>query len=302
VGEGPVSIGRPIDNTQVYIVSPSQQPQPVGVPGELLIGGDGVARGYLSQPELTAERFIADPFSGTPGARAYRTGDLAKWRPDGTIECLGRMDNQVKLRGFRIELGEIESALANHPGVKQNVAALREDAPGQKRLVAYFIPAVEPAPTAGELRGHLMAYLPDYMVPTLFVALEKLPLTPNGKLDRSALPVTEDEAAHSARPMVAPRTPHERTLAEIWKRVLRLDRVSVEDDIFELGGDSILIFQITSRANQAGLDLAPAQVFRHRTIAELASRLDAAGDSEELRGAASSPITRVNRELFRRKA
>ena len=298
-GEGPVSIGRPIDNTQVYIVNRSLQLQPCGVAGELLIGGDGVAHGYHGQPQLTTERFLADPFRNIPGARVYRTGDLAKWRPDGTLECLGRIDNQVKIRGFRIELGEIETALATHPGVKENVVAAREDVPGQKRLVAYFVATAPPGPAVGDLRAHLSLHLPDYMVPTAFVALEKLPLTPNGKVERRALPAPASMVP-STHSVIAPRTPQEKRLADIWKHVLGHEAISVEDNIFDLGGDSILIFQITSRANEAGLALSPLQVFRHPTIAELANLIEPVRENGNLL-TTLAPISRADRAAFRKK-
>ena len=299
-GEGSVSIGRPIDNTEIYIVNGQMQPQPVGVPGELLIGGDGLAGGYLKRPELTVEKFIADPFGQQPGGRLYRTGDLARWRADGTLECLGRLDFQVKIRGFRIELGEIEAALATHPGVKGTVVVAREDVPGQKRLVAYFVPVVSPGPTASELRGHLAVHLPDYMVPTVFAPLEKLPLMPNGKVDRRGLPAPDQAVPSSVRPVIAPRTAHEQILADVWRQVLRRESISMDDDIFDLGGDSILIFQITSRANTAGLSLTPPQVFRHRTIAKLAALLALAGGNGKSPDI-STPIGRVDRAAFRKK-
>lgn len=298
-GEGPVSIGRPIDNTQTYIVNEQMQLQPVGVPGELLIGGDGVATGYLKKPELTAEKFISDPFSQKPGARLYRTGDLARWQADGTIECLGRLDFQVKIRGFRIELGEIESALEKHPAIKQAIVTAREDQPSQKRLVAYVLPAKTPAPNQGELREFLIAHLPDYMVPTVFVPLEKFPLTPNGKVDRRALPAPEAGPADAAaRVILAPRNAREQTLVDIWQEVLRRKPIGIGEDIFDLGADSILIFQIATHATKAGIALTPAQLFRYRTIAELASKTEPAQGAEVSAGAATPAITRVNRAAF----
>lgn len=299
-GDGPVSIGRPIDNTQIYIVSPSMQLQPVGVPGELLIAGDGVALGYHNRPELTAERFAADPFAERPGNRLYRTGDLARWRADGTLECLGRLDQQVKVRGFRIELGEVEAALDQHPLVKQSVVDAREDVPGQKRLVGYVTlrdPASDNASLVSALRAHLASCLPDYMVPSAFVVLPALPTTPNGKVNRRALPAPAAPAASASSPSAAPRNRNDEILAEIWRTVLRVDRVGIHDDVFELGGDSILVFQISARANKAGLALTPADVFRHRTIARLSDRLEAGATAS-----APRPITAVNREAHRRRA
>ena len=300
-GDGPVSIGRPIDNTQIYVVSSSLQLQPVGVPGELLIGGDGVSRGYHGNAELTSDRFIPDPFSSQTGARVYRTGDLAKWRPDGSLECFGRLDNQVKIRGFRIELGDVEAAVATHPGVKQNVAVVGEGPSGQRRLVAYFVPAMSPAPPTAELRGHVNRYLPDYMVPSLFVPLAEFPLTPNGKVDRRALSVRDDSTTIAVdTPVIAPRTSEEEVLTDIWKQVLQQERVSIDDDIFELGGDSILIFQVTSRANQQGLPLTPAQVFEHRSIEKLAKIVTADQGSLPQAATPVSVISRIDRDMFRR--
>jgi amino acid adenylation domain-containing protein len=298
-GDGPVSIGRPIDNTQIYIVGPAMQPTPIGVPGELLIGGDGLANGYLDRSELTAEKFIADPFSGKAGARLYRTGDLARYLPDGTIECLGRIDHQVKVRGFRIELGEIETALGQHPGVRENVIVAREDAPGQKRLVAYVSPVSGKPPSVSELRKHLGKTLPDYMVPSLFEFLDALPRTPNGKVNRNALPAPDAGNLKRDKAFVAPRNPMEQNLADIWAQVLGLDKVSVDDNLFELGADSIHLFQITSRANQAGLKVAPRQLLEHRTISAVAAAI---GGSKENGAKAEIPaIRRASREAHRVK-
>ncbi|MEA3187677.1 MAG: hypothetical protein QOD99_1507 [Chthoniobacter sp.] len=288
-----ISIGRPIDNTQIYILDPQLQPVPVGVAGELLIGGDGLARGYLDRPELTAEKFIPNPF--TPGTRLYKTGDLARHRTDGTIECLGRMDHQIKLRGFRIELGEIEAFLAQHPKVRETVVVIREDAPGEKRLVAYVVNGPGEKAVAGDLRKCLAENLPDYMIPSAFVSLENLPRTPNGKIDRKALPKPE-AAGGESRELVAPRTPREKMLALICAEVLRLEKISVEESLFDLGADSIHIFQITARATKAGLALTPRHILQHRTVAAIAAALDGDRAPAEERG-----ITRVSREAFRVK-
>jgi amino acid adenylation domain-containing protein/non-ribosomal peptide synthase protein (TIGR01720 family) len=260
-------IGRPIANTRVYVLDQGLEPTPIGVAGELYIAGDGLARGYLNRPGLTAERFMACPF-GTAGSRMYRTGDLARWRADGELEFLGRIDHQVKIRGHRIELGEVEAALLGHPGVAQAVAIVREDEPGDKRLVAYVVAAGDEAPDVGGLRAHLKQSLPDYMIPQAIVGLEALPLTPNGKIDRKALPVPEGRP--EGLDYVAPRTPVEETLAGIWAEVLKIDRVGVHDNFFELGGDSIQSIKVVARAGQAGLRLNPRQVFEGQTIAELA--------------------------------
>ena len=298
-GDGVVSIGRPIDNTQIYIVGPALQPTPLGVPGELLIGGDGLAKGYLDRPELTAEKFIADPFSGKPGARLYRTGDLARYLPDGSIECLGRIDHQVKVRGFRIELGEIETALGQHPEVRENVVVAREDVPGQKRLVAYIATANGKTPTVSDLRSHLAKTLPDYMVPSLFEFLDALPRTPNGKVNRNALPAPDAKNLKRDKVFVPPRNPVEKNMADIWAQVLGLDKVSVDDNLFELGADSIHLFQITARANQVGLKVAPRQLLEHRTISALTAAISA---PQESNAKAENPtIRRASRDAHRVK-
>lgn len=268
-----VPIGRPIANTRLYILDARLQPVPVGVIGELCVAGDGVGRGYLHDPARTAEAFVPEPFVTDPAARMYRTGDLARHLPDGTIEFLGRRDYQVKVRGFRIELGEIEAVLDGHPRVRECAVLAREDAPGRKRLVAYVAPA-DSAPAAEDLRGYLKDRLPDYMVPSAFVFLEALPLTPNGKVHRRALPApAESEEPDSA--YVAPRTPSEATLAEIWAQILGLDRVGVHDNFFALGGDSIQSIRILVKAAQAGLHLSLTQFFQYQTVAEQAAAVGA---------------------------
>ena len=224
----------------------------MGVTGELYVGGDGVARGYWRKHELTAERFSPDPFSEELGARLYRTGDLARYLPDGNIEYLGRIDHQVKIRGFRIELGEIESVLAEHPAVRQAVLNVREDTPGDKRLVAYVVPTDASLASAEPLRAFLRERLPEYMRPTAYVVLECLPLTPNGKVDRKALPVP-DGAACAARAFEAPVGEIETTLAQIWADVLKLERVGRHDNFFELGGHSLLAVSMLERMRQAGV-------------------------------------------------
>ena len=272
-------IGRRIPDLQVYILDGQGEPVPIGVAGELYIGGAGVARGYLNQPELTAERFVPDPFAGEAGARMYRTGDLGRWLSDGNIEFLGRNDFQVKISGFRIELGEIEARLAEHPGVREAVVIAREDTAGDKRLVAYYTPAPalpldtgvsQPDTLAAEqLRSHLSARLPDYMVPAAYVRLESFPLTPNGKLDRKVLPAPEADA-YSSRGYKAPQGEEtEITLAAIWAEVLEFERVGRHDNFFQLGGDSIRIIAIVSKARNLGIRLTPDQIFRHQTIAGL---------------------------------
>ena len=265
-----VPIGRAIANTQIYILDEYLQPVPIGVPGELHIGGAGIARGYLNRPELTKEKFILNPFSDELDSRLYKTGDLARYFPDGTIEYLGRIDNQVKIRGFRIELGEIEARLSQYEDVQTCCVIAREDTTGDKRLVAYVVPHLGQTPTVSQLRSFLSGQLPTYMMPHAFVMLESLPLLPNGKVDRRALPAP-DYCGELEVGFVAPRNQIEEILAQIWAEVLRLKQVGIHDNFFELGGDSILSIQIISRAKQTGLQLTLKQLFAHQTIAELAT-------------------------------
>src|SRR5437764_6273547 len=266
-------VGRPLRNLRAYVLHDQLSPVPVGVPGELYLAGAQVARGYLGRPGLTAERFVANPF-GEAGSRMYRTGDRARWRAEGVLEYLGRVDEQVKIRGFRIELGEVESSLLDHPEVADAVVVAREDEPGRKRLVAYLVPAAgAQLPTTADLRAFLAQTLPDYMVPSAFVALEELPLSPNGKLDRRALPAP-DLGAVAGAGYVAPRTEAEATLAGIWSEVLGVAQVGVEDNFFELGGDSILAFRVLSRVQAAfGVGLSGRAVFDAPTVTRLAELL-----------------------------
>ncbi|HWU91317.1 MAG TPA: amino acid adenylation domain-containing protein, partial [Kofleriaceae bacterium] len=287
-GTGPVLIGRPIANTRVAILDRNLALVPAGVTGELYIGGAGLARGYLGRPELTRERFIDDPFA--PGERLYRTGDLARWRPEGAIECLGRIDHQVKLRGYRIELGEIEAVLRAVPGVRDAVVILRQDPPGDPRLVAYVVPGAEEV-AAGALRERLAATVPDYMIPAAFVTLAAMPRTPNGKLDRKALPRPELEASGDR---TDPRTPAEEVLAGIWAGVLGIDRVGVEDDFFALGGHSLLGTRILARVRAAtGVELPLRTLFETPTIAHMAERIAAA---QQGASAAAPPLVPGPRE------
>ena len=293
------SIGRPVGNTRIYILDAHLNPVPAGVAGELHIGGEGLARGYLHRPALTAERFIADPYSDVPGARMYKTGDLARYLPDGRIDYLGRIDNQVKIRGFRIELGEIEAALENCEGVGQAVVVAQEDATGGKRLAAYVVPREEAVAgtvaneVAGTeaLRAALAKSLPDYMLPSHVVWLDRLPLTPNGKIDRKALPVPEMDRDDSA--YAAPRTPDEQTLAAIWAEVLKLDRAGIHDNFFSLGGHSMLAAQVISRISKAfQVDLPLRVLFEMPTIAALAQRIGLARQEQPAVAAAIAPVTR----------
>ena len=276
-----IPIGRPISNTQIYILDDSLQPVPVGVGGEIYIGGPGLAIGYLNRPELTAQRFICDPFSDTPDARMYKTGDLGRWRSDGSIEFLGRNDHQVKIRGFRIELGEIETCLSRHPDVR-DVAVIAMELSGDKRLVAYVTASAERDPDIEDLRDHLKASLPGYMVPSAFMVLEELPLTPIGKLDRRALPVP-DVLGHSSEHYVAPEGQVEQQLARIWQQLLGLDRVGRDDNFFEIGGHSLQGIKLVAKVSeQFGIQLSGAAVFQHPTIRQMASavqRLAPLGES-----------------------
>jgi acyl carrier protein len=266
-----VSIGCPIANTKIYLLDSHLHPVPIGVPGELCISSDGLARGYLNQPEMTAERFIPGIFSNKPGMRLYKTGDLARYLPDGNLEFLGRIDNQVKVRGFRIELEEIESALRQHPGVWEVAVLVREDEPGDKRLVAYVAPNQEKFAGTSELRLFLRKKLPEYMVPSAFVPLKNFPLTPNGKVDRQALPSPDTARPDLEDTYVAPRTLIEESLAKIWAEVLRLERVGIRDNFFDLGGHSLLVTQVVSRLRDTfEVEIPLGDFFEAPTIADLA--------------------------------
>ena len=268
-----VPIGRPISNTQIYLLDTHLQPVPIGVPGELHIGGAGLARGYLNRPQLTQEKFIPNPFSTNPSSRLYKTGDLARYLPDGNIEYLGRIDHQVKIRGFRIELGEIEAVLNQHPSVHSVVATTTVDNSGDQRLVAYIVPQEDTAPTISELRQFLKTKLPEYMVPNAIVLLESLPLTPNGKVDQRALP--DPQLHHSGDKFVAPRTPIEEMLAQIWALVLKVEQVGIQDNFFELGGHSLLLTQLISRIRTTfKVELSLDSVFEEATVAQMAQEIE----------------------------
>jgi amino acid adenylation domain-containing protein len=273
-GSDPVTIGSPIANTQFYILDPHQNPVPIGVPGELHIGGDGVARGYLKRPELTAERFIPDPFRTQAQARLYKTGDLARYLPDGCIELLGRMDHQVKLRGYRIELGEVESALARVAGIRQAVVMAREDVPGQKRLVAYLIAVEGSAPARSDLIDSLKQRLPEYMLPSAFVFLQQMPATPNGKVDRRALPPPEAARPDAHATLLAPRNETEAKLAGLWETLLGVKGIGMRDSFFDLGGESLLAVRLFVQIEKTfGKKLPLAVLFQSGTIEHLADLL-----------------------------
>jgi amino acid adenylation domain-containing protein len=299
-GESDVpGIGRPIFNTRAYVLDPEMNPLPIGVPGELYLGGAGVARGYLGRPALTAERFVPDPFGSAGvarGGRLYRTGDRARWRADGTLEFLGRLDHQLKVRGFRIEPGEIETTLVRHPGVRKVVVIGREQTPGDVRLVAYVVPDTPP-PSSEDLQAFLQQRLPGYLVPDAIVMLDALPLTPNGKLDRGALPAPDDERPTRGG-YLPPRTPVEELLAGIWATVLQLERVGIGDNFFAIGGHSLLATQVVSRIRAAmGVELPLRALFEDPTIGGLAIRI-----TDELLAASvsSEPVlTRLSREAYR---
>jgi amino acid adenylation domain-containing protein len=296
VAKGAVPIGRPISNTQAYVLNTHQQITPVGVAGELYIGGAGVARGYLNRPELTAERFIPHPFSSEAGSRLYRTGDVARYLPDGNIEFLGRADEQVKIRGYRIELGEVQASLREHQAVLDAYVIAREDATNERRLVAYLV--TEAALTIAELREFLSRKLPSYMLPSAFVMLDKLPLTAHGKVDHTALP-----APHAARPELlkayaAPRTKEEEWLARLWSQLLGVKEVGVNDDFFELGGHSLLAAQVISRIRDTfDVQLPLRTMLESPTVAALARALEEAQSSTV--EPQSLKIKRVSREARR---
>jgi amino acid adenylation domain-containing protein/FkbH-like protein/non-ribosomal peptide synthase protein (TIGR01720 family)/FkbM family methyltransferase len=301
-------IGQPIANTQIYILDRHLQPVPIGVPGELCIGGDGLARGYLNRPDLTKETFILNPFEKAggrgaeilPSRRLYKTGDLACYLPNGNIEFIGRIDNQVKIRGFRIELAEIEVVLTQNPQVRDAVVIAREDKPGIKNLAAYVV-CEGKQPTSSELRSFLKEKLPDYMVPASFTVLEAFPITPNGKVDRRALPVPEIEINDSTG-FVSSRTHAEKILVKIWRDVLLLKQVCIYDNFFELGGDSIIGIQIVARAKQAGLKLTPKQLFQYQNIAELAAVALKTTSKEAEQGLVKGvvPLTPIQHWFFER--
>ena len=274
--ENPLPIGRPLAANQCYVLDRDLEPVPVGVPGELCLGGVGVVRGYLGRSGLTADRFVPDPFSGRPGARLYRTGDLARLRPDGALEFLRRMDDQVKVRGYRIELGEIEAAISAHDDVRAAVVVTREDVPGDVRLIAYLVPAAGRTVESATLRAALRRDLPEYMVPSAFVPVPTIPRTANGKLDRGALPAPGSVGVGGdEQPAAPPRTPMERVITDVWREVLRVDRIGTDDNFFDVGGNSLLLARARSRLSEAlGRPVPAVTLFTYPTVHALAGHLD----------------------------
>ena len=285
IGES-VPIGRPLANTELFVLDAHLQPVPAGVAGELFIGGEGVARGYLNRPGLTAQKFIPHPFRPTPNTRLYRTGDRARFRADGTMEFLGRLDQQVKIRGHRIELGEIETVLRQHAQVRECAVHIWEAAPGDQRLVACVVS--EPArarPDANDLRLFLKSRLPDEMVPAAFILLDKLPLTPNGKLDRKALPHPEKARPEGEAAYAAPRTGMEKGIARIWAELLRIETVGLHDNFFDLGGHSLLVVQAQARLRDGfGVNVPVVRLFQHPTVGALARFLENGESRSSLQG------------------
>jgi thioester reductase-like protein len=292
----PLPIGRPFANTRIHILDRNLQPVPSGVPGELHVAGPGLARGYCKDPELTAKKFIPDPFSSRLGDRLFRSGDLARYLPDGCIELLGRTDHQVKVRGFRIEPGEIETVLGQHPDVRQAVVVAHGDTPESKRLVAYL---TCPAPAPQELRAFLKERLPEYMVPSSFVMLEALPLLPNGKLDRKALPAPERPKAELSPSFEPPRSDLEKTLAGIWAEVLQLDQVGIRDNFFDLGGHSLALVRVMSRVRDAlKVEVHLRHLFEKPTIAELAGLIEDLSRTGTVPAAEAVPVTALAGEVI----
>jgi acyl carrier protein len=270
-----VPIGRPIPNVQLYILDSYRQLCPIGAMGELYIDGVGLARGYWNRPELTTERFVANPFSADPESRLYRTGDLARYRADGNLEYLGRADDQVKIRGYRIELGEIEAALRQCDGVSEAVVVVHPDASGEARLLAYIADAQNDPDYARAVREQLKQRLPAYMVPAAIVSVRTIPLSPNGKVDRKALPLPDASSLEPSAEYVAPRTELEQTLAGMWADLLRVDRVGIHDNFFDLGGHSLLATQVVSRVrNELDVEMQLKILFNARTVSQLAEQIE----------------------------
>ena len=278
-----VTIGRPLGNTQIYILDHYLQPVPIGVSGEIYIGGNNLTRGYINHPEITSEKFIHNPFSDQLGSRLYKTGDLARYLPDANIEFLGRADHQVKIRGFRIELPEIESVIRQHPKIKENIVLTKEEQSGTKALVAYFVSTDKSELSNNELRDFLQEKLPDYMIPSTFVLLKALPLTPNGKIDRQALPSPESINPELAVKFVAPHNSTEQTIAKTWSEVLNIERVGIYDNFFELGGNSLLIIQLSAKLQQRfNRKVSANDIFQNPTVSTLAKYFSQADNQQSL--------------------
>ncbi|HSN97447.1 MAG TPA: non-ribosomal peptide synthetase, partial [Candidatus Nanopelagicales bacterium] len=276
-GAASIPIGRPIANSTAYILDAHLQPVPIGVPGEIYVGGDGLARGYVNRPELTAERFVESPLPEVPGVRLYRTGDRGRFLPDGSIDFLGRTDRQVKIRGFRIEPGEVEIALRDHPDVRDATVQVREGAAGDRRLIAYVVPRSEPGPGSDALRRALRSCLPEYMIPSAFVFMGALPLTPNGKVDHAALPSQGAAEPDSRSDRAVPGTAIEQALVEIWQEVLGVAQIGIDDPFFDVGGHSLLLAQVRARIRERlGLELDMLTLFQRSTIRKLAAHLSGA--------------------------
>jgi acyl carrier protein len=296
-GFEPITVGGPIANTQFYVLDQNDQPLPIGIPGQLHIGGDGVARGYYKRAPLTAEKFLPNPFTA---GRIYRTGDLARWLPDGSMQILGRIDHQIKLRGFRIELGEIESVLSKKARLPAVAVILREDVPGTPRIVAYYVEKAGQASTPEALRALLAEDMPEYMIPSAWMRLDALPLSPNGKLDRAALP-KPDPAQIVKEEYVAPSNDTEAGLTKIFAEVLGLERVGITADLLKLGADSIQLFQITARANRAGIKITAKQLLQHRNAAALATLVNS-GAADIAAASANSALPSLSQFKRSRKA
>ncbi|MFG2598974.1 amino acid adenylation domain-containing protein, partial [Streptomyces sp. NPDC048462] len=298
------TLGRPITNTTTYILDHHNQPAPIGIPGHALLGGICLARNYHHRTNLTTQRFTPNPLHTPNDPRTYHTGDLLTWRPDGTLEFIGRIDNQIKLRGYRIELGEIENALTTHPHIHTTAITLREDTPGDKRLTAYITTTPgTTTPTTHQLRAHLQQQLPDHMIPATYVTLDQLPLTPNGKIDAKALPAPDHHRPTLANAYTSPRTDTERTLASVWGDILGIETVGIHDNFFELGGDSIISIQMIARAKKFGLHLTPRMIFKYQTIAEIAVHAGATTlvDAEQGRVVGDVPLTPIQHWFFEKE-
>jgi acyl carrier protein len=289
--DGNVTIGSPIASTRAYVLDDEMGLAPVGVVGELYLGGNGLARGYLNRPDLTAERFVPDPFSATAGGRLYSTGDLVRYRVDGQLDFLGRRDHQVKIRGFRIELGEIETALNDHEGVEDSLVMAREDASGNQSLVGYVVRAAEAAVDGAELRRGLRQSLPEYMVPSSIMVLPSWPLTANGKLDRKALP--DSGMADRTSAFVAPQNEMEKSIATLWQDLLHVEKVGIFDNFFDLGGHSLLAVRVHAALREStGQSLLLTDLFKYPTVAALAKRLTEGADQQKPEIAKDDPELR----------